>query len=435
MSDLPVVVIGAGPTGLAAAAHLRARGIDAVVLEAGPRLARQSGSGRTSASSRRGASSSIPRPSTLLDETGWQSPALDAFPTGGEWAEAYLQPLADALGNVRYNARVVGVAKTGRDLMVDAGRDTETFTVHVVTADGEERVAAQAVLDASGTWTVPNPLGTDGCPALGEVANAERITYRVPDFADSAVAAPLSRQARRRRRHRGIGQDGFDRARPPRQGRREHPGQLAGPTTRASAAPSAAADEDQLERRGELGKEAQAAVEGGPVQTLTGFRPSACRDRRRKASPIGRSTGKSVDGVDEIIVLTGFRPDLSMLSEIRLDLDSMLQAPAALAPMIDPNVHSCGTVEPHGAKVLAQPDARLLPGRDEELRTCSVVPHVDRLRAGPLRRRRDRRRPRRRGARRARLARHRSVRRRPATSVTRGGGAAALRRSRPHPNC
>ncbi|MEV7891797.1 FAD-dependent oxidoreductase, partial [Streptomyces sp. NPDC088357] len=34
--QLPVVVIGAGPVGLAAAAHLVERGLDPLVLEAGP---------------------------------------------------------------------------------------------------------------------------------------------------------------------------------------------------------------------------------------------------------------------------------------------------------------------------------------------------------------------------------------------------------------
>jgi len=39
---------------------------------------------------------------------------------------------------------------------------------------------------------------------------------------------------------------------------------------------------------------------------------------------------------DEIIVATGFRPDLSMLREIRLGLDPWLECAAALGPLIDP---------------------------------------------------------------------------------------------------
>lgn len=52
---------------------------------------------------------------------------------------------------------------------------------------------------------------------------------------------------------------------------------------------------------------------------------------------------RRLDPVAEVVVVTGFRPDLSWLSEV-------LQAPRALAPLIDPNVHSCGTVYPHGAR-------------------------------------------------------------------------------------
>jgi len=55
-------------------------------------------------------------------------------------------------------------------------------------------------------------------------------------------------------------------------------------------------------------------------------------------------------------VATGLRPDLDFLREIRLSLDPALECPPELAPLIDPNLHSCGTVRPHGARELAQPD-------------------------------------------------------------------------------
>ena len=59
---------------------------------------------------------------------------------------------------------------------------------------------------------------------------------------------------------------------------------------------------------------------------------------------------------DELIVATGFRPDLSFLREVRIALDPALECPPVLAPLIDPNLHSCGTVRPHGARELAQPE-------------------------------------------------------------------------------
>ena len=93
---------------------------------------------------------------------------------------------------------------------------------------------------------------------------------------------------------------------------------------------------------------------------MAGFR-TARVDPALDAVPDGRIVLESVNGqrldpVDEVVVATGFRPDLSFLSEVRLDLDPVLQAPRTLAPLIDPNVHSCGTVYPHGATELAQPE-------------------------------------------------------------------------------
>ena len=57
-----------------------------------------------------------------------------------------------------------------------------------------------------------------------------------------------------------------------------------------------------------------------------------------------------------MIVCTGFRPDLEMLKEVRLGIDSWLECATALGPLIDPNEHSCGTVRPHGARELAHPE-------------------------------------------------------------------------------
>ena len=58
--------------------------------------------------------------------------------------------------------------------------------------------------------------------------------------------------------------------------------------------------------------------------------------------------------VDELIVATGFRPELDFVRELRIRLDPAIECPVALAPLIDPNEHSCGTVRPHGARELAQ---------------------------------------------------------------------------------
>ncbi|MET9870450.1 FAD-dependent oxidoreductase, partial [Streptomyces sp. NPDC006386] len=189
--QLPVVVIGAGPVGLAAAAHLVERGIEPLVLEAGLSAGTAVREWAHVRLFSPWAEVTAPAAEKLLAPTGWVRPDGSAYPTGGDWAEQYLKPLADVLGDrVRFGARVTGVSRLGRDRVVDADRERQPFTVHILNADGtEERITVRAVIDASGTWSAPSPIGGDGLPALGERTAADRISYRVPDLKDPAVRA------------------------------------------------------------------------------------------------------------------------------------------------------------------------------------------------------------------------------------------------------
>lgn len=353
--ELPVVVVGAGPVGLAAAAHLLERGIEPLVLDAGATAGANIREWHSVRLFSRWAEVVDPVAEKLLAPTGWQHPDPDSYATGAEWAQRYLQPLADVLGDrVRYGARVVGVARRGRDRIVDAGRDTEPLSVHVETADGEQRILARGLIDASGTWTTPNPLGADGLPALGEKAANDRIAYQVPDLADPAVRA---RYARKRIAVAGSGHSALTALVAFADLARDEPGTHVDWLLRRGQVGDTfgGGDADQLPARGALGLRAAAAVEAGHITTVTGFRTVA-------VEPAGWGLvlesldGRRLDPVDEVVVLTGFRPDLSWLSEVRLDLDPTLQAARELAPLIDPNVHSCGTVYPHGARELAQPE-------------------------------------------------------------------------------
>ncbi|MFD3328214.1 NAD(P)-binding domain-containing protein [Streptomyces sp. NPDC058701] len=358
-TDLPTVVIGAGPVGLAAAAHLTARGLIPLVLEAGPTAGTAA---RDWAHVRLFSTWSEvidPVAEKLLAPTGWTAPDGATYPSGGDWAELYLQPLADVLGDrVRYGATVTGVSRAGRDRVVDADREAQPFTVRVVNADGsEERLLARAVIDASGTWSTPGPIGGDGLPALGEQAASDRISYRVPDLKDPAVRA---RYAGRRTAVIGSGASAFT--------------ALASLASLAKAADGSGThaawilrrgisgatfgggSADQLPARGALGVAAKAALDDGHADAVTGFRTDAVERDTDGRLVLVAEDGRRLDPVDEVIVLTGLRPDLTFVNELRLGLDERLEAPIALAPLIDPNQHSCGTVYPHGVNELSHPE-------------------------------------------------------------------------------
>ncbi|GAB3606928.1 NAD(P)-binding domain-containing protein [Conyzicola nivalis] len=352
MNELPVVVIGAGPQGLAAAAHLVERGLTPVVLEAGTRpaaaVAEWSHVRLFSDWSELVDAAAV----RLLEPTGWVAPEK-GYPTGGQWISHYLAPLAAALGDrVVYGSRVTGVGRAGRDRLVDAGRGEQPFTVHVTDAAGvESRVAASAVIDASGTWAQPGPAGADGLPALGERAASEFVSYRIPDLSSPAPFAGT---------HSVVVGSGHSAATAVNELARiakDHPGTRITWVLRRGTVGNTfgGGDADELPARGALGVRARAAVEAGTVDLVTGFRVesiTATSDGAMLASEDGREL--AVAG--RVLVLTGFRPDLSFLSELRLELDSTLQAPVRIAANVDPNLHSCGSVRATGASDLAQPE-------------------------------------------------------------------------------
>lgn len=357
MSELSVVVIGAGPLGLAAAAHLLERDLTPLVLEAGE-----------------GPGSAIeqwehvrtfspwpelvdPAAARRLEPSGWTAPPA-GFPTGREWIDDYLAPLATALGHhVQYGARVEAVSRLGRDRLVSPGRAEAPFVLHVTDVKGaERRVQARAVIDASGTWGQPNPAGADGVPAIGErgAAAAGVLTYVPPTLAQASALAGKHVVVV------GSGHSAMTAVIQLGEVVRRDPSTtvtwllrrgVTGDTFGGGAA-------DELPQRGALGIRSKEAVEAKRVSLQTGFRTERVELVDGRAV-VTAEDGRSLPAADRVVVLTGFRPDLSILSEMRIEVDPILQAPVKLAGSIDPNMHSCGSVLPHGAAELAHPEPDL----------------------------------------------------------------------------
>jgi hypothetical protein len=358
-----VAIIGAGPVGLAAAAHVLERGMTPIVLEAGP---------EASHSIRQWQHVQLFSPweynvdkaaARLLAPTGWNSPDPHAYPTGTELLERYLDPLATKTplkDHILTSSKVTGISRQGFDRLKSKGRERAPFELRYRNTQypdglGERVVRTDAVIDASGTWSTPNPAGANGLDAIGEKEACAKIAYGMPDV----LGAERARYAGKTVAVLGAGHSAIGtltdlaalKAQVPETEviwllRGDNPAKAFG-----------GGANDKLAARGELGSAFAALVAAGKIKVEPAFWTThvGIAGERLRIAAGSACCGRNVVA-DELVVATGFRPDLSFLSEIRLRLDPAIEAPVALAPLIDPNEHSCGTVRPHGARELAQDD-------------------------------------------------------------------------------
>jgi len=353
----PVAIIGAGPVGLAAAAHLRERTIPFVVLEASEGVA---ASFASTAHVRLFStwSMNVDRAAArLLEASGWTAPEPTTLPTAGDLRTRYLEPLAGLLrDDIRFGVRVESISRRGFDKVRTVGREGAPFVLRLLTLTGHEDIEASAVIDASGTWGNPNWMGANGLPAIGEREHRARIHYGMPDVLGSL----RSRYANKRVLVVGAGHSAA--------------GSLLALAELTTSAPRTSivwavrgkslarvlggGENDGLKARGQLGLRLRALIDAGQLQLVRGLHIEALVEQGPRLTVRGMDdAGEArLENLDEIIVATGARPDLSVARELRLRLDPWLESTEALAPLIDPNVHSCGSVPPHGHRELSHPE-------------------------------------------------------------------------------
>ena len=357
--SLPVAVIGAGPIGLAAAARLAKAGEKFIVLEAGPSVGHhvlEWGHVHLFSPWQYNIDKAAKE---LLEKQGWDAPLNDELPTGKELVENYLLKVAELpqiKSLIQLNTKVISIGKKGLDKMKSANRENVPFVLYLDNQGVTEQIEAKAVIDATGTWGQPNSMNSAGVWTEEEKSLNNQIFYGIPNM----NGIERERFTGKRVAVIGGGHSAINTILELSELNEKRSDLKITWILRKKNVEEAYGGEekDALQARGELGTRIHQLVNSGLVEVYTPYRISGVEKNEGALKLNGELEGESfsIEGLDELIVNTGSRPDFSYLSEVRLDIDAATESVGALAPLIDPNLHSCGTVRPHGEEELRQPE-------------------------------------------------------------------------------
>lgn len=352
-----IAILGAGPIGLEAALAAAARGDDFEVFEAAPTVAghvRRWSHVRTFTPWSMNVS---PRMRAALPS----APSGAALPTGAQLADELLEPIAmlPALRDrIRLGTGVLAVGREGllkHEALDDPRRAAAPLRLLVAGPDGEEAIVhADVVIDATGTYGIPNRLGDGGIDAVNERAFEDRIERFLP-----RLEAQAERWAGRTILLTGAGHSAQTAAVRLAAFARGAPGTRIVWAVRNTAPDWGAIDGDPLLERARLGA-AAAALAAGASDALT-VRPGrvteAIHGSGTRIAVTLRNGGAEEVEVDRILALNGGVGDHALYRQLQVHECYATSGPMSLAAaLLGGAGGDCLAIGSHGAEALRTPE-------------------------------------------------------------------------------
>ena len=357
--NLPIAIIGGGPVGLAAAAHLTKRKIPFLLFETGDSVGQNILSWEHIRVFSPWKYNIDKVAEELLLQTKWEAPNKEHLPTGKELVENYFQPLSNLptiKPFIHLKSKVLSIGRKGLDKMKTFGRETKPFIIKVNENGKIKYYESKAIIDSSGTWNQPNPIGSGGVLAEGEQELKSHIYYGIPNVKNK----DLDRYKNKNVLVVGGGHSATNVLLDLAEIQKEYPQTKINWVLRKNDISDiyGGQEADGLEARGALGIKIEALVNSGNLAIFTSFHILKLSKDKKGIQVEGdwNNEIKTISGIDEIVSNTGSRPNLDFIREIRVDIDAALESVFDLAELIDPNIHSCGTVRPHGEEELRHPE-------------------------------------------------------------------------------
>lgn len=356
MSSLPVAIIGGGPVGLAAAAHLIQRQQSFVLFEAGEHV----GTSFLDYGHVRLFSpweyNLDPASKAFLLEAGWAEPVAKRLPYARDIVHEYLKPLSELAQfkpHIHLSSEVMAVGREDIDKRKSAKRNETPFVLYVKSQGSIKEFRARAIIDASGTWQQQNPIVSSGVSLPNELEVSHQICYGIPDV----LKKDKERYLGKRTVVVGSGHSAINVLINLGKLKQEDPStSIVWILRKQHVSEAFGTPKDKILGRFQLGESIQRLVNYGAVEVFTPFQ---IKDIRRSSDLsleiLGIMDGnkKMVSQVDEIISNTGSRPNFNILREVRHNFDAAIECAPKLAEIIYPKK---GIVPPHGEEYLRQPE-------------------------------------------------------------------------------